>query len=309
MTLDDLRVFTAVVEAGSLGAAARQLGCTQSAVSQHMSRLERECGMPLLERSAKGIALTQAGHLFYQATSTGLGALDLALREIQRLRTGDAGRLALSTGGSTVRHFLRDAVARFRTRYPAVTLHFEPASSTARCLEAVAQRRADMAFITITEALPGFEQRPVLASQLLLLVRRDDPLAAQRRVTLEDLRRIRYISLPESTTSHAFIQTHLAQAGVSLTTTARVDDFDTAHVFVELGLGHAIVPAVHGAHFMRSRRVKAIPIQGLPPVCVGWAARQFQLLPPVAHDFMALFTDTVQQRKSLPGLTVLQGCA
>ena len=64
MTLDDLRVFTAVVEAGSLGAAARQLGCTQSAVSQHMSRLERECGMPLLERSAKGIALTQAGHLF-----------------------------------------------------------------------------------------------------------------------------------------------------------------------------------------------------------------------------------------------------
>jgi len=47
MTLDDLRVFTAVVEAGSLGAAARQLGCTQSAVSQHMSRLERACGMPV----------------------------------------------------------------------------------------------------------------------------------------------------------------------------------------------------------------------------------------------------------------------
>lgn len=111
MTLDDLRVFTAVVEAGSLGAAARQLGCTQSAVSQHLRRLEHECDMPLLERSAKGIALTPAGHVFYQATSAGLGALALALREIQRLRTGDTGRLAISTGGTTVRHFLRDSRA------------------------------------------------------------------------------------------------------------------------------------------------------------------------------------------------------
>lgn len=142
-----------------------------------------------------------------------------------------------------------------------------------------------------------------------MLVRRDDPLAAQRRITFEDLRRIRYISLPESTTSHTYIQTHLAQAGVSLTSTARVDDFDTAHVFVELRLGHAIVPAVHAYHFTRSRRVKALPIQGLPPICVGWAARRFQLLPPVAHDFMALFAQTVQQWKSLPGLTVLQSCS
>src|SRR5207237_7551198 len=93
---------------------------------------------------------------------------------------------------------------------------------------------------------------------VMLLVRRDDPLAAQHRVALNDLRKIRYIALPESTTSHAHIQTHLAQAGVHLTPTARVDDFDTAHVFVELGLGHAIVPVVHGYLFTRTRPFKAI---------------------------------------------------
>jgi DNA-binding transcriptional LysR family regulator len=93
MTLDDLRVFTAVAEAKSIGAVARQLGCTQPAVSQHTSRLERECGMPLLERSAKGITLTPAGQVFYDASSLGLGALALALREIQRPRdcAGSAG--------------------------------------------------------------------------------------------------------------------------------------------------------------------------------------------------------------------------
>jgi DNA-binding transcriptional LysR family regulator len=61
MTSDDLRVFTAGVETGSLGAAARQLGCTQPAVSQHILRLENEPDVPLLERSTKGITRTPAG--------------------------------------------------------------------------------------------------------------------------------------------------------------------------------------------------------------------------------------------------------
>lgn len=63
MTLDDLRVFITMVEAGSLGAAAQQLGCTL------------------------------AGRIFYDASSLGLGALSLAEREINRLRTGEAGRV------------------------------------------------------------------------------------------------------------------------------------------------------------------------------------------------------------------------
>ena len=306
MTLEDLRVFTAVVEVGSLGAAARQLGCTQPAVSQHISRLEQECAMPLLEGSAKGITLTPAGQVLYEASSSGLGALALAMREIQRLRDGDAGRLSIATGGTTVRHFLREAIMYFRERHPAVTLHFEPASSTSRCLEAVVQRRADLAFVTITDNPPGFEQHPVLENALMLLVRGDDPLAARQHVALHDLHLMRYIALPESTTSHGHIRDQFVKAGVSMTPTARVDDFDTANVFVEIGLGHAIVPAVQGYHFAQDRRVKAIPIHGMPPIRVGWAARQFRLLPPIAHDFMTIFADTVYQWQDIPGLKVLQ---
>jgi DNA-binding transcriptional LysR family regulator len=306
MTLKDLRVFTVVVEARSLGAAARHLGYTQPAVSQHLSRLERECDMPLLERSVKGITLTPAGQVLYEASSSGLAALSLAMREIQRLRDGDTGRLSIATGGTTVRHFLREAIVHFRERHPAVTLHFEPASSTPRCLEAVVQRRVDLAFVTITDNPPGFEQRPVLENALMLLVRCDDPLAARRRASLRDLHMIRYISLPESTTSHGYIRDQLVKEGVHLMPTARVDDFDTANVFVELGLGHAIVPAVQGYHFEQAHRVKAIPIHGMPPIRIGWAARQFRLLPPVAQDFMAIFADTARQWKDIPGLKVLQ---
>lgn len=61
MTLEDLRVFVAVCRAGSLSAVARELACTQSAVSQHVKRLEREAGVSLLERRPRGVVPTYAG--------------------------------------------------------------------------------------------------------------------------------------------------------------------------------------------------------------------------------------------------------
>ncbi|MFD9263054.1 LysR family transcriptional regulator, partial [Streptomyces sp. NPDC059538] len=63
MTLDDLRVFVAVCRAGSLSAVARDLGCTQSAVSQHVRRLEKQTGTGLLERHARGVVPTEAGRI------------------------------------------------------------------------------------------------------------------------------------------------------------------------------------------------------------------------------------------------------
>ena len=305
VTLDDLRVFTAVCEAESLSAVARALGRTQPAVSHHVSRLERELGIALLTRGPRGLALTRAGQLLYDASSAGLGALALARREILRLRGGEAGRLAISTGGTTVRHFLREAVVEFCRRHPDVTLHFEPANSSQRCLEAVARHRADMAFVTIGVGLPGFEQRPVLEQPLRLLVRRDHALAARRAVTIRDLGSIRYIALSESTSSHRIIADAMAREGIALTPTARVDDFDTANVFVELGLGEAIVPAVQGRAFDRGGRVRAIRIRGLPSIPVGWAARRFALLPPVAHEFMDIFATAARRWGDIPDLRLI----
>jgi DNA-binding transcriptional LysR family regulator len=91
----------------------------------------------------------------------------------------------------------------------------------------------------------------------------------------------------------------------ALTPTARVDDFDTANVFVELGLGQAIVPAVQGQAFGRGGRVRAIPIQGLPSIPVGWAARRFALLPPVAREFMDILTTAARRWRDIPGLRLI----
>jgi DNA-binding transcriptional LysR family regulator len=153
--------------------------------------------------------------------------------------------------------------------------------------------------------MPHFEQRAVLENALMLLALHDDPLAAQARVSLADLQLLRYISLPAFTLTATHIRHHAAQAGVTLHPTARVDDYDTAYVFVQLGLGHAIVPAMQGDHFQQEGGVRTMPIEGLPPLQVGWAARQFRLLSPAAHDFMAIFATLADQWRDRPGFTVL----
>jgi DNA-binding transcriptional LysR family regulator len=307
VTFEDLRVFNAVCEQQNLSGVARRLGCTQPAVAQHVVRLERELGVPLLERTRKGVMPTEAGRILHEATSVGLGALALALREVERLRKGEAGRLSIATGGTTVRHFMRDAVLLFRRRHPDAPLHFEPGASTQQCLDAVVRRAADLAFVTTSGNLRGLETRPLMEHPLVLIVRRDDPLASRRRIRVRDLEGIRYIALPHFTSSHQFIAAAVAKEGIRLTASAEVDDFDTANVFVELGFGQAIVPAVQGRTFARDGRVRAIPIQGLPPVPVGWVARSFQLLPPIAFDFMDILGQTAARWKGIPGVRILGG--
>ncbi|MEU9499133.1 LysR substrate-binding domain-containing protein [Streptomyces sp. NPDC048196] len=210
MTLDDLRAFVAVCEAGNLSAVARDLGCTQSAVSQRIKRLERETGIGLLERRPRGVAPTQAGRILQRAAADGLSGLDLALRQLDDLRAGDGGTVRVTTGATTVRHFMSEAVVAFRGRHPHVNLEFRTESSSRRCFEAVADGDSELAWITIGPAVRGIEQHAVIGLPWVLAVRSDDPLAARERIEPEELAGIRHIRLPENSTSRMRLDGHLS---------------------------------------------------------------------------------------------------
>lgn len=305
MTLEDLKVYVAVCEAENLSAVARQLGCTQPAVSQHVSRLERELGVALLERRNKGVAVTEAGRVLYEGALEGLDAISVAVRQIEALREGETGSLGISTGGTTVKHFFQDVVVGFRKRYPEVSLRFHSANSMRRCVEALRNEQADLAFITISDPIRGIEQRPAVEVPWVLVVREDDKLARRKHLSLKALKNIRAIRLPATSASQVQLEALLAEEGVRLSSSMRVDDWDTALMLTALGLGHAITPAVHASRFAEGSAVRAIPIRGLPPVTFGWAARRWRFLSAVALDFVELFAASMRRGQSIPGLKVL----
>ncbi|MFH8368031.1 LysR family transcriptional regulator [Streptomyces sp. NPDC018031] len=296
MTLDDLRAFVAVCDSGSLSAVARELGCTQSAVSQRVRRLERELGLTLLERQPRGVSPTQAGRVLHRSAADGLGGLDQALRRLRDMRQGGGGTVRITTGATTVRHFMSAGVVAFRRRHPHVSLEFQTENSTRACLEALAANAADLAWITIRPPVRGVEQRPVTELPWVLAVRADDPLADRTEIGPGELAAIRHIRLPENSISRLRLDEHLTRQGTEPVSTTSVADWDTAILLAELGLGHAVVPALPGWHRSARRDLRLIPIPGLPPLAAGWAVRRWDALSPAALAFAETVSDSLHRR-------------
>ncbi|MGW5865154.1 LysR family transcriptional regulator [Streptomyces sp. NPDC055239] len=285
MTLDDLRVFVAACRTGSLSAVARDLSCTQSAVSQHIKRLERELGLSLLERHPRGVVPTPAGQLLQNAAAGGLGDIDHALRRLNDLVHGEAGSVRITTGATTVRHFLSDAIVAFRHRHPQVSLEFQTAHSSRSCFDALIAGGLDLAWITLGAPVKGIEQRPVIELPWVLAVHRDDPIATKPLITTADLAEIQLIGLPEETTSRARLDAWFTEHGISPASDTSVADWDTALLLAELGLGHAIVPDLPGWRGPGHPDLRLIPIPELPTLWTGWAVRRWEALSPLAKAF------------------------
>ncbi|CAL9522871.1 LysR family transcriptional regulator [Streptomyces sp. enrichment culture] len=302
MTLDDLRVFVAVCRAGNLSAVARDLGCTQSAVSQHVKRLERETGVSLLERLPRGVAPTAAGRVLEAAAAEGIAGLDVALRRLRDLADGESGSVRVATGATTVRHFMADAIVAFRRSHPKVNLEFRTESSSRACFGALADSELDLAWITLGAPVRGIEQRPVASLPWVLAIRPDDPLADRPEVGVRQLAALtdlRLIRLPPNSTSAAHLDAACAELGVRFAFDTGVADWDTALLLAELGLGRAVVPARPGLPAggeTGGGRLRLLPLPELRPLRVGWAVRRWDALPPAARAFADTVASSFERR-------------
>jgi DNA-binding transcriptional LysR family regulator len=300
VTLDDLRVFVAVCRAGSLSAVARELDCTQSAVSQHVKRLERETGVALLERQSRGVVPTGAGRVLEAAAAEGLSGLDLALRQLRDLVEGASGQVRVATGATTVRHFMSDAVVEFRRRHPHVNLEFRTVSSGRGSFDALTDGVLDLAWITLGPPVRGIEQRAVVELPWVLAVRVGDALADRPSVDPHELAGVRLIRLPPNSASAAQLDAACAELGVRFGYDTSVADWDTALLLAELGVGRAVIPALPGLAVPGEGALRLIPVPLLRPLPVGWAVRRWDALSPAARAF----ADTVvEHRQGLSGRT------
>ncbi len=122
MKLHQIRDLLAVAEKGSLRAAARQLGLAQPSISRSIGQLERELGVALLERQARGTVLTPAGKLFARRASAAREELRRARAEIEQLNEGAEGSVTVGFSSVPLLTLLPGAVAPFKQRFPRLEL-------------------------------------------------------------------------------------------------------------------------------------------------------------------------------------------
>ncbi|MBV5287098.1 MAG: LysR family transcriptional regulator [Methyloversatilis discipulorum] len=134
---EDLVAYLAVVDGGSLTAAAEQLGQTVSGVSRALARLERKLGSTLLVRTTRRIDLTEEGRLFADHARRIVAALAEAEECMAIRRQRPAGRLRVDAASPFVLHVLVPRVGAFRARYPDIELELH---SNDRITDLIEQR-------------------------------------------------------------------------------------------------------------------------------------------------------------------------
>jgi DNA-binding transcriptional LysR family regulator len=122
INLNRLITFVAVVEAGSLTAAAERLGLAKSMVSKHMQLLEQEIGVALLLRSTRKLSLTEAGRLFYAASRELLQSAEQAIEQARSGRSVPQGTLRVAAPIDYGVMVVAPVLAQLRVRYPALKI-------------------------------------------------------------------------------------------------------------------------------------------------------------------------------------------
>ncbi|HEX7046277.1 MAG TPA: LysR family transcriptional regulator [Gammaproteobacteria bacterium] len=123
--ISDIAAFVQVVEKGSFTAAAENLALSKAAVSKYVGRLEARLGARLLNRTTRRLTLTEAGESLYAKASVAIADLAAAESDVVELTGQPRGRLRVTAPSHFGEVFLAPLFAKFRKRYPEVTLDLD----------------------------------------------------------------------------------------------------------------------------------------------------------------------------------------
>jgi DNA-binding transcriptional LysR family regulator len=241
-----LTALRAVDTYGSVSAAADTLGFTPSAVSQQVKRLERQTGVPLLERVGRGVILTRHGRHLVDAGSRLLADLEQVESGLHHQVGAVGGRLRLTAFSTAMRGLIAPAVSRVLADHPGLDLALaerEPWDT----VDLVASGQTDLGVVhtwgDVPIAVPDHLVATTVAHDLAdVIVHRDHRLAGRSSVTPHDLVDEGWIATPEGTICRQWLTRMYVGTG-RLPRIAHVSmEFDSHLALVRAGLGIALVP-------------------------------------------------------------------
>ena len=247
LDLHRMKVLRTVVECGSVTRAASVLSYTPSAVSQHLAALEREAGIPLMERWGRGIRPTQAGSLLAGHADLVLAKMQDAQDSLDALRTGRAGRIVVAAFPTAGTGLVPSAVDRFRKASPGVRLELQVAEQD-EALQALRAGTVDVAVVlepSQGSPLPveGLVREHLLDDPFRLVLPKSHRLAGRRRIELADLAEDPWIGASTCADLCGLEATAAcAAAGFTQQFAVDADDYPAVLSYVALGLGVALVP-------------------------------------------------------------------
>jgi DNA-binding transcriptional LysR family regulator len=246
LNLERLRTLDALARHGSVSGAAEGLHVTTSAVSQQMSKLEREVGQQLLAKNGRGVRLTDAGRLLADHAARILSQVELAQSDLEAQRGQVMGELRLAAFPTAARGLFPTALAALRAEHPGLRVRsreLEPETGVA----GVTRGDLDLAVV-----LDWYNKPLPLPDGLVKASLLDDPtdlalpvghrLADRSEVDLADFVEDEWIAWDEGEFCHEWLLFTLRGKGIEPVIAHRAVEHHTQLAMVAAGLGVCVAP-------------------------------------------------------------------
>jgi LysR family hca operon transcriptional activator len=269
--LRHLRYFVAVAEAGSLKLAAEEkLNTTQPSLSRQIRDLEDEVGTPLFIRGAKGVELTQAGRVFLDHARVMLSQAEAAVQSARRIACPALPSLSM---GFMIGHdttWLPAALKLIRNELPNIHVVISTQNSP-QLAAAILHGGIDVAFLRREDGTDDIEFLPLVEERFKVFLPSEHPLAAKKKITLQEIARERFISVSGTALSisgrqpalRRTIDKFLRENGIEIRPSYEVDNLGGVMSLIASTGGVALLP-VYAKTFLPDAVVTR-PLEGVGP--------------------------------------------
>jgi LysR family nitrogen assimilation transcriptional regulator len=240
MNYRHLYYFVRIVEAGSFSQAARTIHVAQPALSQQIAELEAALGVPLLQRSARGVKPTAAGQKFYDEASSILRKYE-NLPGLVRSNSGKVeGQVSLGMPASLSTTLVGPFIEACKADHPKVTLKFIDGDSEF-LREEVEKGRLDLALAYEDEFFPVVLRQPLFRQNHYLISNRRSAPPTTPTISLKEIAKVPLVLPGELNARRVVIDRTFAQAGLSLNLAAEAVTVSSELSAVRSGAGSTIL--------------------------------------------------------------------
>lgn len=290
MRIEQLEYIAAVTQHGSLRRASEQLHLSQPALSEAVTRLERELGVTLLDRRRSGARISRRGRDLQQYMVEVLEAVE-RLRSAAGDQTTSTRMIRVGTVSAATSTLLAPSLQEFRASHPATTVELLN-TQQADIQQGLLEGTLDLGLVNV---LAGDDPPTELVSTGLVhgrpvaVLPGDHPLAALDTVSVEELRREPFVAMRAGYLMHRFA--HRLFGPQMPTTGYTTDGAELGKIMVAEGLGVTVLPdfSVVGDPMERAGLITARPITGdRTAVTLVLLHRQAKHVPQAVRDLQAL---------------------
>ncbi|WP_233154984.1 LysR family transcriptional regulator [Candidimonas nitroreducens] len=244
MNLRQLEVFHAIIRAGSVTGAARDLNVTQPAISAVLKHTEQQLNMKLFERVSGRLQPTPEAIILLPDVENVFARIDTIRRLAHSLRDGRAGQIVIATSPTLVNAFLPQAVASLRKQGPDMKIYVR-SLPTPLAIDRVSRREADIGIVYGPVEEPSVTSERFVCSEIVCALREDHPLATEPKIDTVMLANEPVISMGASTfLGHTIIETCRRESLEAPRVGVEASSSLAACMMVQAGAGVALIDRI-----------------------------------------------------------------